>query len=144
MKPGDIGIIGGRRTADHGVACRDPGHAANTRRAILTDCADHGPQSSNHRCSEPSIWISSPKYCRRARDCWMALRQAAARGNQIPASFIQPRNVSHGTSSPWCSRSFSRARVGPKSAYLILMTLAFGQVSQCWSAKNLDKSIAKF
>jgi hypothetical protein len=46
----------------------------------------------------------------------MALR-LAARGSQIPASFIQPRNVSHGTSSPWRSSSFSRAKVGPKSAY---------------------------
>jgi hypothetical protein len=46
--------------------------------------------------------------------CWMRLR--SARGSQIPARRIQPRNVSRDTRTSWRSKSFSAANVGPKSA----------------------------
>ncbi|MEH2569889.1 hypothetical protein [Bradyrhizobium sp. AZCC 2289] len=40
----------------------------------------------------------------------------SARGSQIPACRIQPRNVSRDTRRSWRSASFSAANVGPKSA----------------------------
>ena len=52
-------------------------------------------RSSNQRCSEPSIWTSSPICSRRYRGCWIRLRSALE--TQIPARRIQFRNVSRET-----------------------------------------------
>src|SRR5665647_2570247 len=49
---------------------------------------------SNHQCSDPSIWISSPTQSRRCRGWWTGFKRAR-RSFHRPAMIIHCRSVSH-------------------------------------------------
>jgi len=78
---------------------RDPNNYCRTSNV------DPGLRSSNHACSEPSIWTSSPRQARRGRGGWLR-RRRCARGTQRPAAVIHPRSVSTEKARPCCSVSF--------------------------------------
>jgi hypothetical protein len=83
--------------------------------STYTNKVHAGPRSSNQRWSLPSICTNSPRQCRRLRG-WQIRAGRWLRGTHRPTADISLRTVSFDRSTPCSSRSFSHARVGPKSA----------------------------
>ena len=89
-------------------------HEPAGRRSINTSNVQAGPPSSNQRCSEPSIWTSSPRASRRSPG-WCSTRRCL-RDSHNPSAIIHLRKVSCEIWMSCNSASFSAAKVGLKSA----------------------------